>query len=343
MSDYKLIGSAVVNLAVKRALGFSANALPVFAGIGLRLSVCLLFCCSSVVYGLEPVVNNTPDASSVSESYFESNSSSQLTPNGANVLEIVIPSDVLAQYYNYLKGRTPLSISHFGGTGSSRVVAELILLHQALALGGYKGEIELQPVDDYKRMLALLNQNQADMRGLSVWREDVTATDNILVSAPLIRDGEYVVGLYTHPDNSRVLEAKKLLELQKLSAVSNHNWTVDWRTLESMGLSNLYHNGRYPSMIKMVHSRRIDIMLAPFPAGDDLTLKYESMALKPIGGLKVALAGSRHWVASQRGRNAFMMLEKGLAIMREKGGVARAFDEAGVFNPAVADWEIINR
>lgn len=259
-------------------------------------------------------------------------------------LIVVVPDDVLVQYQRYLAGRSPLEIEHFSGKGSSRVVAELILLHQALRLGGCERAVELQPVGDYKRMLAMVNQGKADLRGLSVWREDITAAiDRLLVSKPLFRDGEYETGIYTHPSNKMALESTTLPQLQRLSAVSNHNWTVDWRTLESMGLSYLYHNGSYQAMAKMVYSRRADFMLSPFPAGENLTIKLNGLTFKPIRGIKVALQGSRHWVANRRAAKAFSALDEGLEILRERGVVKRAFTEAGVFHPLVESWEVVNR
>lgn len=266
-----------------------------------------------------------------------------LTPNMP--LVVVVPPTDLQDYHIYLNGRSPLQITNFSGPGSKRVVAELILLHQALDLGGFNKPIELQPVGDYKRTLALLNQNQAGLRGLTVWREDVpSANTNILVSAPLFRDGEFVAGLYTHADNKVALGAVSLYSLRRLSAVSNRNWTVDWRTLESMGLSSLYHNPNYSAMIKVVFSRRADFMLAPFPGGKNLNILADELTLVPIPNIKVSLQGSRHWVASRgRGAEAFAAIEVGLARLRQQGALTRAFTESGVFNPLVEDWEVVNR
>lgn len=259
-------------------------------------------------------------------------------------LIVVVPEDVLVQYQAYLQGRSPLEIDSFSGEGASRVVAELILLHQALRLGGCDRAVELQPVGDYKRMIAMVNQGRADMRGLSVWREDIAAAiDGLLISSPVFRDGEYETGIYTHPDNQSALGSSTLLQLQNLSAVSNHNWTVDWRTLESLGLSYLYHSGSYQAMARMVFSRRADFMLSPFPAGDDLTIKLNTLTFKPIVGVKVALQGSRHWVANRRAAKAFASLDKGLEILRQRGALKKAFTEAGVFHPQVASWKVVNR
>lgn len=266
------------------------------------------------------------------------------TPLKPAPLVVVVPDDVLAQYYVYLSGRSPLGIDNFSGNGASRVVAELILLHQALRLGGCERTVELQPIGDYKRMLAMVNQGKADLRGLSVWREDITAAINgLLISEPLFRDGEYETGIYTHPENKTALQSTSLSQLQSLSAVSNHNWTVDWRTLESLGLSYLYHNGSYQAMAKMVYSQRADFMLSPFPSGEDLTIKLNGLTFKPVKGVKVALQGSRHWVANPKAAKAFAALDKGLAMLRDRGVVKKAFTEAGVFHPAVESWRVVNR
>ncbi len=64
-----------------------------------------------------------------------------------------VPADVMADYSRFLNRRDPLSISDFSGPHSRRDVVEVVLLHQALALGGWGRALEFVDMPSGERLL----------------------------------------------------------------------------------------------------------------------------------------------------------------------------------------------
>ncbi len=62
-------------------------------------------------------------------------------------MTIAILSDVHADYLHFLKGRDPHAITEFGEFGARRDVVEVILLEQALRLGGLAAHLTFQLAD----------------------------------------------------------------------------------------------------------------------------------------------------------------------------------------------------
>ena len=60
-------------------------------------------------------------------------------------LIIVIPGDVKRDYELFVSGRDPLEIKDYSGLGSRRDVVEVVLIQQALALGGITEPIRFLP------------------------------------------------------------------------------------------------------------------------------------------------------------------------------------------------------
>lgn len=263
-------------------------------------------------------------------------------------LSVLIPADIVDDFQRFVAGRNILAIDYYGGRGSRREVAELVLLYQALYLGGYRGEIEyIEQETDYLRSLQMLSVGRAAIYGTSVWKSDVTRPDSpFLVSEPLVRNGEFLAGIYTAPDNQQVLNVRDLLDLQKLTAVSSQNWHTDWRSLKSVNLRGLYHNRHWPNMVKMVRAGRADFTLAPLRGDLDQTLQLDQIQLVPVSNTAFALQGSRHWIASSahpQGAMASDILTRGLTSLRNQGSVARAYRESGFFPAVDVPINVINR
>jgi hypothetical protein len=256
---------------------------------------------------------------------------------------VVVPSQDLQDFYRYLKGRDPLVVTEFDEEGATRPVVELILLHQALALGGLHEPLQLTAVESYKRMIAQVSQGRAVLRGISAWREDTLANeDQLYISEPLIRDGEFEVGFYSSPDNPRTNQIKSAEQFTGLTAVTNPNWSVDWRTLHGLGLKHVYSNNKYQGMLRQVMAQHVDVLLSPFPPRDGMVLEMGDIRLTPIKGFKTVLQGSRHWVVSRehpKGQTTFQALSKGLAKLRQEHRVVKAYQDSGVFNVRVKDWQ----
>lgn len=256
-------------------------------------------------------------------------------------LVVTIDADVHRDYLSYIGDRDPLAIDSFGGEGSRRDVVEVLLLQQALALGGIKQPLQFRIVGGYLDSLDVLGRGDALLRATPVWSADCDR-ENYYVSEAVIRQGEFQVGLYTRPNHNL---STLTLPLSHLSAVTNHDLKADLNTLKQLGISKIFDVESWPTMIAMVATGEADVILAPFQDTEGMEMVVGDTRLLPIPDIKVALSDTRHWVVSRNnlaGNRTYQALEKGLAIQRKNGTIVRAYTEAGFFHPGVKSWALLN-
>ncbi|WNO11590.1 hypothetical protein [Teredinibacter sp. KSP-S5-2] len=252
---------------------------------------------------------------------------------------IVTYPDIYNDYLEFLDGRSPISITEYSGEKSRRDVVELILIQQALHLGGYQHPIAFKLEAFYNRVMHLLDKGGVAAGASTTWDKDANK-HRYYVSEPIIRRGEFVAGLYTKTEKANDFEPTQK-NIKALTAVSNELWQVDWSALETLGMNKLYTTSEWPSMVRMVWYGRVDVTLAPFQPNDDMSVTFENMRLVPIQGVKVVLPGTRHWLVSKahpQGKKVFSALEEGIAKLREQGTIARAYRESGFFDHRVDNW-----
>lgn len=287
----------------------------------------LFFCLNGVLWATSTAAQNMPNS---------------------QVLSILVPASIIEDFTIFVDGRDILSIDDYGGDKSRREVAEMVLMHQALYLGGYRGAIKyVEQEVDYLRSLHMIADGKAAIFGATAWYENVSAENSpYWVTEPLVRNGEFVVGLYTSAKNTKAMSVNSLADLRHLRAVSNVHWGTDWRNLELLNLTHVYSVRQWSNMARMVQAQRADFTLAPFRSGTDRSLSTEDFTLTPIPNVSFALEGSRHWVTSKThpmGKKAYQSLSRGLASLRNQGSVVRAYTESGFFQPKHDHWPEINR
>ena len=98
---------------------------------------------------------------------------------------------------------------------------------------------------------------------------------------------------------------------------------------------------QFTQMTDMIIKGRADVMLAGFYNSDDLSFTQDGHKFMPINGFKVSLPDSRHFVVSRgqaQNKAIFAMLEKGLAVLRKKGLIEKAYKQSGFINEQVQHW-----
>jgi len=262
------------------------------------------------------------------------------------VIQAAVPADVMADYARFLNGRDPLSISDFSGPHSRRDVVEVVLLHQALALGGWLHPLEFVDMPSGERLLREISSGRLICSATTYWEQDIAGPgvgtgQGVLLSRPMIQMGEFEAGLYTVESNRRAMSARTLADVRALSVLSNRNWVVDWATLEQLGISRRQHVTNWELMPRMVAAGRADLLLAPFQATPDLSLTVGNVRLLPIPGLKIALRGTRHYLLAREHPESFGLrsaLDGGLQRLLQQGVVRKAYTQSGFFNARTASW-----
>lgn len=253
------------------------------------------------------------------------------------------------RYIEALGGRNALEIDVFtpSSHGSHLEIVEMIILQQALHIGGLEESVIFEPHEIANLgEIASIVDGSILMYGRSMWMQ--TSADyqgSLYISEPVIEYGHFEAGLYFNTQASN-LEQTSYAELEELKVVSNPRWNADWRALRNSPMSVQNFIGPWENMLAMVDAKIVDVMLINFSVSRDLDLIFGGKRYRPIKGLKVVLPDSRHFVVSKKhpkGKVVFQALEKGLRIMREQGKIRRLYQQAGVFNHLVQDWEVVNK
>lgn len=250
-------------------------------------------------------------------------------------------------YRDFIAGRDPLEITDYrvGDAKFKRVLIEMLIMKQALLLGGYKGEVIYYPVNEhFKLLMKHFKSGKVAMSSESLPYQSLKPyLKDLRISEPMIRRGEYVVGLYTSADNSRAL-ASTISDVQNLSAVSNRNWTSDWQSLEAMNLKDLQHSDSWRYIYKSVARQRADFTPFPFRGGD-MSFDSGSGKLLPIPGLKLVIRDSFHNVVSKcypHSEQLITALNSGIKQLRDQGRIQQAYTQANFFVDKVKDWQVVN-
>lgn len=263
-----------------------------------------------------------------------------------NTITAAVDEDIIADYHLFVGERDPIDIDRFSGPGARRDVVELVLLQQALHLGGFQGKLVLRPENSYLRILKLLTDGQIPISGALMWRHDIKPhAAHLYKTSAVVKDDEFIVGLYTRQDNNRALNADTLEKVSQLSAASNDHWKPDVATLKALGISRIYYSTYWVQIVRMVVAGRADITLAPFQSNPGMKVQVDNLELVPIPGVKVAIADSRHWPVSKKhpqGEAIFNALQKGIALLEQKNVIQRAYEECGFFHEGVKNWKLLN-
>lgn len=250
---------------------------------------------------------------------------------------------------HYIGDATIEEFDDFGKQGGSRDVIDAILFHQALKKGGYEGEVKLTSwtIVSYKRTLSILSSGKAAAFLLTMWSEDIEADSSRALAStlPVMHQGEFEAGLYMNPDHPLFNKLELPQDFHALTAVSSQQWRPDWTTLKRLNLATLHDSIHFESMLKMVHSQRVDFMLIPFTNKPDLSYSALGIHLEPIPNAKLPLHGSRSWVVSlnhPKGRKILAALNRGIQQMHDSGLIRLAYRRAGVINPRVEFWNNID-
>ena len=264
------------------------------------------------------------------------------------VVDIMSSENFSQRYSEFLDGRSPLDVQDFHPTtkGSHIEIIEMVLLQQALFLGGETREVVFNPkpsvnIIEFSDMIA----GDSLILARSVWHEDIiNYRGSLFVSEAVVEFGDYEAGLYVAKRNVALQNLPKE-QLDQLTVVANPRWRVDWRALNNTPINIVSFIGPWETMLNMVETDIVDAMLVNFSVSEDLLLTFEGREYVPIQNLKMMLPDSRHFIVSKRhpqGEQIFAALNRGLKILKKRGVLRKALVQSGFINHLVSDWQFIN-
>lgn len=261
-------------------------------------------------------------------------------------ISVTIETDIYHYAQTLLGADDLMSFHAFDRAYCQRDVVEFILVQKALKLGGADLKFRFATGNYDARNVRLVVDGflllSFDTVFLSQARE---LADAVYISSPMIRRGEYEAGIFVSAENLHKISVNSAADLQRLSFVSSRDWPQDWQLLTDLHPKELIHEGDWISMAKMVSRGWVDAMLVPFSKKPPYTYEGNGYTIYALPNVKVAMHDSRHFIVSKKhplGAQAFAALQRGLAIMRQRGEIEAAYQQCGFINTAVRDWTLLN-
>jgi hypothetical protein len=259
-------------------------------------------------------------------------------------LSVPVTVDIEKNYLAFMNNRTAVQVSSFNSPLASRIVVTLVLIQKALHIGGLGDvEFEFHIVPNSERERAEVKSGRVVMGSQDSW--DYDFDDTVYMSEPVIPDGTFEKGLYTHPTNSAMLSVRDSEDLKDRSAVIVGTWKGDIAVLQSLDIREIHTVYEYQTIPKFLSLGRADFTLLEFSANPDMAVSYFGETLIPVPGIKVVLPGNRCWMVSRKhpqGEQVFKALSIGLKQLQKEGTIKRALTESGYFQKRVKGWRIIN-
>lgn len=179
----------------------------------------------------------------------------------------------------------------------------------------------------------------------SYWLTDTKSiADKIYTSDAVIKQGQYLAGIFANPNNTKVCSVSSVEQLAQLTAVSTAKWQTDWQTLSTLPLKQLVREDEWLSQARMVHMQWVDFMLMPLFNTPHGNYQLDKIHLKMVPKLAVLLNDSRNFVISRnhpQGKAAFTALHSGLKQLRSTGKFEPIYTRAG-FLADHAEYNILN-
>jgi len=265
--------------------------------------------------------------------------SSVLVLSSANAAVILVSEEVLRDYKLLVGNLAPTSVRDFRGQGSSRQVAEVILLLQALDAGGYRREIRLRTSPSNAQTLRTLVAGEAHLSGTTRWKQELQKFEpRINPSFALLRAGEFQMGLFGCRGQLKL----GVPTLNELSIVADRSRSVEWSALKQAHFKAVDSSDSELTRVRMVCLGRVDATVAEFPAASELSIHRGGFTLEAYPEIKLTFEDTRHYPISKvadRSQAVTMALNRGLRVIRRKGLVTRAMLHSGFHHPKTKGWQ----
>ena len=221
----------------------------------------------------------------------------------------------------------------------NQILTELVLICQALHLGGVNPEFEFHGAPSLARARRTVESQDFAMTTFTLWGRDIE-DQNYFVSPPTLAVGQFEKGIYTSQVNAEIISNSSLQALKEMTAAVGRGWDVDIEALECLGAGHEVV-ARYPQMLKMVDSNRLDFILHNMANHPDLHQVAFGVTLVPVEGYKVILNDSLHFAINKNFKKAKELnkaLTAGLKELRRRNTFEKAYGESGFFNSKTKDW-----
>lgn len=263
----------------------------------------------------------------------------------ASTVKITIEKDIYQYAVKLLNGKTVDNITQFTHSHCQRDVIDFILVQRAIKLGGLNIKFSFELGNYDARNIKLIDAGLLLVGFDTIWHEEAKlVANNVYISDPIVRHGEYFAGVFTASKNVEFMSTKIQTDLSQVSIVSSQYWHADWKTINALSPKHLVDESDWIVMAKMVSRGWVDVMLVPFTNSQPFEYSGHGYSIAAIPNIKVALQDSRHFVVSKKhplGLVTYNALQVGIKQLRTSGFIEDAYRQCGFLNSNVDSWKTL--
>lgn len=221
----------------------------------------------------------------------------------------------------------------------NQMVAEFLILCNALEASGQNFKIKLVPFPVAERALQAIEQRKIHVTGFGIWHQQISKFD-AKASIRLLAKNQFTKGLFTSEKRLKELDVTNIKNNHDYIISLNKNWQHDWEELSCSGLT-LKHIDQYEQMFKLVELGRVDLVPLTFNRRKDMQRTAFGIPLYPIKGIKFTINDSLHYAINDKtplGKTLSKALNKGLFELSHQNYIASVYNQLGITNPQIQQW-----
>jgi len=198
-------------------------------------------------------------------------------------------------YENWTSSGPWSDIQSFKNANASRPVVDLVLELQALKAGGLDFDFELVRTATHELAQEQVIDGHADLAAETTWSDEIDAnSDKLLKTDAVIRDGEFVKGIYVMPSDQEHLKISSLDDLRGCVGAVVSTWSHDARCVDGMKLKGVVRTVTPEIAFLQIQRHAADFTLAEFSSNPDLHV------VVPNGTMSLIVTGSAQSVRAAK-------------------------------------------
>jgi hypothetical protein len=216
-----------------------------------------------------------------------------------------------------------------------RSTIELMFVCHALKNAKIGTKFVLVPSPNVKRTLLRLENHEIDIEGTSKFKKALVDR-KLLTSDALLRQGEFVLGLFTTPNRKEVLSLQTMEELRKHIGVTVEHWKMGRAVMEQINLKKVRFVGKFPHIARAILTKRGDFTFNKLKtpsvgSGDSKILR--------IDGFKASLPDERVLAISLKRRDIFQAVQNFIKQSRKPvDQIRKAYIHSGFIALDYENW-----
>lgn len=221
--------------------------------------------------------------------------------------------------------------------GIQRITMDIMVICNAVKQAGYAAKLKLIPYPNVTRGLQQSINGQTHMVAQTLFKTDHLKETQILISKPVIRNGEFQVGIFTTRNRPKILKAKSAEDFRKLKGVTVRSWKTDHKTMVSMGIEKIALLPTRDLIAKFIRNHRADFTLSYLK--EPVVTRIGGELIR-IPNVKVSFQETRSFIIPKDNTALFDIINNYISQLRaqQPDALREAYIHAGFITEEYEHW-----